>query len=165
MESRVIREGITTGIIGALVIAVWFLGIDAVRGDMLATPVMLGNSVLSLFLGAGSPPSFAGAFLGYTAFHFIAFTIVGIVMSAIVNASERVPSFLFGFLVLLVAFEVGWVGFTSVLSQGDFGELSWLQVFLANLLASGAMGAYLWRQHPGLVRRATMELALPPQDG
>jgi hypothetical protein len=159
MESRVIREGITAGIIGALVIAVWFLGIDAVRGEMLATPVMLGTSVLSLFLGAGSPPSFAGAFLGYTAFHFIAFMIVGIMLSAIVNASERVPSFLFGFLLLVVAFEVGWLGWTSVLAQGEFGALSWLRVFIANLLASGAMGAYLWRQHPGLATRAGQELA------
>lgn len=165
MESRVIREGVTTGMIGALIIAVWFLGIDAVRGEWLATPVMMGNAVMSLFLGAGSPPSFAGAFLGYTAFHFIAFTIVGIVMSAVVNASERVPSFLFGFLLLIVAFEVGWLGFTSVLSQGEFGELSWLQVFIANLLAAGAMGAYLWRQHPGLVRRANLELAGAQQDG
>lgn len=165
MESRVIREGVTTGIIGALIIAVWFLGIDAVRGQLLATPVMLGNSVLSVFLGAGAPPSVAGAFLAYTAFHFTAFAIVGVVMSAVVNASERVPSFLFGFLVLLVAFEVGWVGFTSVLAQGEFGELSWLQVFIANLLASGAMGAYLWRQHPGLVTRADLELAGVAQEG
>lgn len=165
MESRVIREGITTGIIGALVIAVWFLGIDAVRGEMLATPVMLGKAILSLFLGAGATPSFAGAFLAYTTFHFVAFTIVGLIASALVNASERVPSFLFGFLVLLVAFEVGWIGFTSVLAQGEFGELSWLQVFIANLLASGAMGAYLWRQHPGLASRADMELAGAPQDG
>ncbi len=165
MESRVIREGVTAGIIGALVIAVWFLGIDAVRGDMLGTPVMLGKAVMSLFLGADSPPSFAGAFLGYTAFHFAAFTIAGIIVAAVVNASERVPSFLFGFLVLLVAFEVGWLGWTSVLAQGEFGELSWLQVFIANLLASGAMGAYLWRQHPGLARRADLELAGAQQEG
>ena len=165
MESRVIREGITAGIIGALVIAVWFFGIDAVRGSMLATPVMLGRSVLSVFLPVDSTASFAGAFLGYTAFHFIAFIIAGIVMSAIVNASERVPSFLFGFLVLFVVFEVGWFGFTSVLAQGEFGELSWLQVFIANLLASGAMGAYLWRQHPGLATRARLELAGAQQEG
>lgn len=158
MESRVIREGVTTGIIGALVIAAWFLGIDAVRGEMLATPVMLGKAVLSLFLGADSPPSFAGAFLAYTAFHFVAFTIVGLVASAVVNASERVPSFLFGFGVLLVAFEVGWLGWTSVLAQGEFGAMSWLQVFIANLLASGAMGAYLWRQHPGLGKRVDSSL-------
>jgi hypothetical protein len=164
MDSRVIREGITSGIIGALVIAVWFLGIDAVRGEMLATPVMLGNAVLSLFLDAGSSPSFAGAFLAYTAFHFIAFTIIGLIASAIVNASEHVPSFLFGFVVLLVVFEVGWLGWTTVLAQGDFGALSWLQVFIANLLASGAMGAYLWRQHPGLARRADIDLAGTPQE-
>jgi hypothetical protein len=38
-------------------------------------------------------------------------------------------------------------------------------VFIANLLASGAMGAYLWRQHPGLATRAGLELAGAQQEG
>jgi hypothetical protein len=128
---------------------------------MLATPVLLGTSVLSLFLGRDNPPSNAAAFLAYTTFHFAAFVAVGLIAAAIVNASERVPSFLFGFGVLFVVFEVGWLGWTAVLAQGSFGELSWLQVFIANLLASAAMGAYLWRQHPGLLTRAGVAVAGP----
>jgi hypothetical protein len=162
-QSRVVREGVTAGIIGALVIAVWFIGIDALRGDLLGTPVTLGTSLMSLFLGAGDPPSRAGAFLGYTAFHFVAFIVVGIIAAWVVNASERAPSALIGFGLLFVVFEIGWLGFTTMLAQGSYGALSWLQVFIANLLAAGAMGVYLWRRHPGLAKRFDRSLSGVPE--
>lgn len=161
--SQMIREGITAGIIGALVIAVWFVGIDLVRGEPLATPVTLGTSLLSLFLEPGDAPSRAGAFLAYTAFHFGAFMLVGILMAWVVNASERTPSAFIGFGILFVAFEIGWLGFTTMLAQGSYGALSWLQVFIANLLAAASMGAYLWRQHPGLAKRVDRSLAGAPE--
>jgi hypothetical protein len=51
------------------------------------------------------------------------------------------------------------VGWTAVLSEGSYGELSWLQVFLANLIAAAVMGWYMWRQHPALPRRVGAVLA------
>jgi hypothetical protein len=56
-------------------------------------------------------------------------------------------------------FEVGWVGWTAVLAEGSYGKLSWLQVFLANIIAAGVMGWYMWRQHPALPRRVGAVLA------
>lgn len=156
-KHNVVREGISAGLIGAMSIAVWFAILDAIRGELLATPIMLGTSLGSLVL-RGQEPSTAAAFLGYTVFHFTVFIIVGLVFSYVVNAAERVPSAIFGFGMLFVAFEVGWLGWTMVLSQG-FGELTWLQVFIANLIASVAMGAYMWRQHPSLPRRVSEDIA------
>lgn len=164
MRSQSVREGVTAGMIGALVIALWFVGIDAFRGELLGTPVELGNSLLSLFLPADVAPSQAAAFLAYTMFHFGAFMAVGVIAATVVNASEQTPSALLGFGLLFVTFEIGWLGFTTMLSLGRFGALSWLQVFLANLLASVAMGVYLWRQHPGLARRVNLELSGAPQE-
>jgi hypothetical protein len=156
-QNHVVREGISAGLIGAMAIAAWFAILDAVSGHLLATPVMLGTSLGSLVL-QGAAPSTAGAFLGYTIFHFGLFAIIGIAFSFVVNGAERVPSAFIGFAMLFVAFEVGWVGWTMVLAEG-FGQLTWLQVFLANLIASVAMGFYMWRQHPTLPRRVTQELA------
>jgi len=156
-KHNVVREGISAGLIGAMSIAVWFAILDAMQGTLLATPVMLGKSLGSLVL-QGQEPGTAAAFLGYTVFHFAVFIVVGLVLSYVVNAAERVPSAIVGFGMLFVAFEVGWVGWTMVLAQG-FGELTWLQVFIANLIASGAMGTYMWRQHPSLPRRVTEEIA------
>ena len=157
MQNRVVREGVSAGLIGALAIAVWFAIIDAISGRVLATPIMLGTSLSSLVL-QGAVPSPAGAILGYTLFHFAIFALIGIVFSFVVNSAERVPSAFIGFAMLFVAFEVGWVGWTTVLAEG-FGELTWLQVFLANLIAALTMGLYMWRQHPSLPRRVTQELA------
>ena len=139
--NRVVREGVSAGLIGATSIAVWFAILDLVNWQLLATPVMLGKTLGS-----------------YTLFHFAIFIAIGIAFSFVVNGAERVPSTIIGFGMLFVAFEVGWVGWTMVLAQG-FGELTWLQVFIANLIASVAMGTYMWRQHPSLPRHVTQELA------
>ena len=160
-SNNVVREGISAGLIGALAIAVWFAIIDVARGKIFATPITLGTSLGSIFFG-GVPPSAAGAFIGYTIFHFAIFAIVGIVLSWVFNASERTPSAFIGFAGLFVAFEVGWIGWTTVLSQG-FGQISWLQVFVANLIGAAAMGWYMWRQHPSLARRVDRVVAGQPE--
>ena len=155
-NNRVLREGVSVGLIGAMAIAVWFGILDAVQGHVFATPIMLGNSLASIVL-KGAVPSPAGAFLGYTVCHFVLLVIIGYGFSLVVNGAERVPSAFIGFGMLFVAFEVGWLGWTMVLAQG-FGSLTWLQVFLANLIASLAMGTYMWRQHPTLPARVTAEM-------
>ena len=155
-SNRTVREGISAGLIGASAIALWFGILDAISGNIFATPVMLGKSLGSLFL-RGAEPSVAGAFLGYTVLHFALFIGIGLVFSWVVNAAEKVPSALVGFLGLVVAFEVGWVG-STVLSEA-FGLLTWLQVFIANLVGAAAMGLYMWRQHPALPGRVGAVLA------
>lgn len=157
-SQKVVREGISAGLIGALAIAVWFAIVDLLRGELLATPIMLGTSLASLFL-RDVPPSAAGAFLSYTLFHFAAFMVVGLGFAWIVDKAESAPSALIGFAGLFVVFEVGWVGWTAVLAEGSYGKLSWLQVFLANIIAAGVMGWYMWRQHPALPRRVGAVLA------
>lgn len=155
--NRVSREGVAAGLIGGTAVAVWFAILDAIQGKLLATPVMLGTSLGSLFL-SGDTPGQAAAFLGYTVFHFSAFVVAGIGFSWVVNGAEKVPSVAIGLLGLLAVFEVWWVGGTYLLSQG-FGELSWLQVFIANIIGAGVMSLYLWRQHPRLAGRVGAELA------
>lgn len=160
-DNAVVREGVSAGLIGATAIAVWFGVLDAIEGHVFDTPIMLGGALGSLFL-KGALPSPAAAFLVYTVFHFGMFCLTGILFSWVVNQAEKVPSALIGFAGLFVAFEVGWVGWTSVLSQG-FGTLTWLQVLVANLIASAAMGFYMWRQHPSLGPRVSAALAGTPE--
>jgi hypothetical protein len=143
-----------------MAIAAWFGIIDLVRGEVFQTPTMLGNAVASVFLS--EPPSQAGAIFGYTVFHFAVFVLVGILFSWIVNSAERAPWVLIGPLMLFVAFEIAWIGITQMLSRG-FGELSWLQVFVANLIGALAMGFYMWKQHPNLSKRVDRVLAGEPE--
>ncbi|MCU0636923.1 MAG: hypothetical protein MUE41_18795 [Gemmatimonadaceae bacterium] len=147
-RKNMLEEGITAGLIGATVIALWFFLIDLAAGRMLATPTMLGTSLATL---VGQEPSVPAAVISYTLFHFAIFTAIGIVCAWVVHSSERAPTVLIGFIGLVVAFEVGWIGWTAVLAdRTNFGSLAWYQVFIANLLAAAAIGTYFWRQHPAL---------------
>lgn len=146
--NRIVREGVAAGLIGATAIAVWFGVLDAISGSLLATPIMLGASLATLFQGIGST-SDPAAFLLYTVAHYALFVGIGLVFAWVVTKAERAPSALIGFIGLFVAFQVGWVGWTTVLAQ-SLGSIAWYQVFIANVIASAAMGYYMYRQHPAL---------------
>ena len=158
-EHRTLREGITAGVLGATAVAVWFLILDTVAGRPFATPAMLGASVATLFGAPGTGPALVHV-LGYTLFHYAAFIIVGIVVAAIINTAENEPSVLIGLMILFVAFEIGWYGWTALLARPEsFGQLAWYQVMVANLVAAGAMGTYMYRQHTTLGPRFMASLA------
>jgi uncharacterized membrane protein YphA (DoxX/SURF4 family) len=147
-----LHDGVIAGLIGAAVIAVWFFIVDAIAGRPFFTPSTLGHGLLDI-LGKQKPTddSMVIHVLAYTVFHFAAFMIVGLIASLIVFLARREPSILFGFLVLFVAFEVGFYGLVGLLSQSTaLREFAWYQVLIGNLLAAGAMGYYFWRTHKEL---------------
>ncbi|HEY0776798.1 MAG TPA: hypothetical protein VGD56_02410 [Gemmatirosa sp.] len=155
IEDRTLREGVTGGLLAAAAVAIWFLIIDTVGGHPFGTPLRLGESVASFFggTGGGSPVVYI---LGYTLFHVVAFTISGLIVSAVVNRAEAEPSLLFGLLILFVAFELGWYGLSAILSgEQAYGSVAWYQVMVANLIAAATMGFYMYRRHPALLARAS----------
>jgi hypothetical protein len=146
-----IREGVYAGIIGATAIVVWFAIIDIVSGMPFHTPNILGAGLISIL---GKPPMMPDTvgfhvFI-YTVFHYVAFILVGITMASIVHQSARTPAVLAGFLIAFVAFELGAIGLTTVLTESRLGGMAWYQIFIANLLAAGGMFWYMWRSHPDL---------------
>ncbi len=157
-NQSLIREGVFAGILGAVGVAIWFLLVDTISGRPFYTPALLGEGLLSLFGDRRSDGFFNYAAV-YTIFHFTAFIIVGIIATAIVRWGEREPAVLAGALILFVAIQVAFYGFTALLSQSDrIGQLAWYQVGVANLIAAVLMGVYLWRAHPAVGKR--MDFAL-----
>ncbi len=158
-----VREGIYAGIIGATAIVVWFAVIDIVSGMPFHTPSILGAGLISVL---GKPPMMPDTVgfhvFMYTVFHYAVFAIVGIVIANIVHQSERTPAILAGFLVAFVAFELGAIGLTTLLTESRLGGMAWYQIFLANLLAAALMFWYMWRRHPGL--RGDIDRALGGTD-
>ena len=147
----VVREGVIAGLIGATCVAVWFFIIDLVAGHALLTPITLGQAFFSLFRNAPSAVSPVDALIGYTIVHYVAFAIAGVVAADVVAWAGREPTVLFGFAILFVAFEVGFYGFVALLQHASsLGALAWPQVMVGNLIASAAMGFFLWRAHPQL---------------
>jgi len=154
----VTREGIRAGIVGALAVAIWFFFVDLLSGHPLATPEALGAALVSV-LRANQELGKLTHLVVYTLFHFVAFIVLGIVAAAVIRASDREPSIIAGFLFLFVVMEVGFVGYTYVLSKGSaLGNLAWYQVGAANLLSALVMGRVLLRGHPEAVHRASEAL-------
>jgi hypothetical protein len=147
-----IREGVTAGFLSATVIAVWLLIVDVIAKHPFFTPMVLGRGLLG-FLGV-RPGDTAFTYVAvYTLFHYGAFSIIGILVTRIVHAARRTPAVLAGFLILFVAFEIGFYGLTSMLSvYTELAGLAWLQIMLANLIASFVMLYYMWVRHPELTR-------------
>jgi uncharacterized membrane protein YphA (DoxX/SURF4 family) len=147
-----LHDGVIAGLIGATVIAVWFFIFDALAGQPFFTPATLGHGLLDVL---GKQPaqddSMVIHVLAYTVFHFAAFMLVGLATSLIVFLAQREPSILFGFLVLFVAFELGFYGLVGLLHQATaLREFAWYTVLAGNLLAALAMGWYFWRTHKEL---------------
>jgi hypothetical protein len=148
-----IREGIIAGFLGATAIAVWFFIVDVVAGHPLYTPDLLGRGLISIL---GKPPAMPDTMmthvLAYTLFHYVAFALVGVIVASIVHQSARTPAILAGFLIMFVMFEIGAYGLAGLLTESEFGGLAWYQIFIANVLAAGLMGWFMWVRHPGLKR-------------
>ena len=156
MEERarsILREGLIAGAIGATSVAIWFLILDTIAGQPLQTPLVLGQALISVL---GPPPSDgklldepAVQLIGYTLFHYTAFIGVGLLAAYVLDWAHEEPSVLLGFIILFVAFEIGFHGLVALLQQTTIlGTLVWYQVMIGNLIAAALMGVYLWRAHP-----------------
>lgn len=145
-----LREGVVAGLIGAVAVAGWFLVVDALAREPLFTPAALGSA---LFMGAQSAAEVriaVGPVVGYTALHVAAFLLFGLVAAGLVAQAEKFPPLVWALVLLLVVFEVFFVGFAALLAAWILQEIAWWSVLTGNLLAAAGMGGYLWRAHPSL---------------
>jgi hypothetical protein len=149
----VVREGVVSGIIGGVIVAVWFLIYDVATGQPFHTPALLGAIV---FNAMHQPESFAvttALVLGYTALHFFAFIMFGIASSILMVASEREPVLALGELVLFVWFELCFVAFVTFLDNTAVGEIGWWNIIGGNIVALAAIIAYYEHRHPRITGR------------
>jgi MFS-type transporter involved in bile tolerance (Atg22 family) len=150
MRHTIARDGIVAGVLAATAVAVWFLGLDVLYAQPLATPTALGRGLLRIF----GPPGNEGPLVfvtAYTIFHYAAFIVAGLIVSVIVHWAQTQPTVLAGAMILFVAFEIGFYGLSAALQESPFlGALGWAQVASGNLVAAVVMGVYMWRTHPEL---------------
>ena len=142
-------DGLFTGMIGALTVALWFLALDLLAGRPLYTPALLGSVLLhggeAVAQGVTIAPLEIAA---YTAFHFVAFVLVGLALSYLMTLFEQFPIVGFVLLVLFVSLQLGFFVLDVGLGAQLMGRLKAWTVVVANLLAAGTMAWYLWRRHP-----------------
>lgn len=144
----VLREGVVAGLIGAAVVALWFFAIDAIQGDLLRTPELLGTALLR-------QPSGVAAVIAYTIVHGLAFASFGIVGALLIAGAERQPMLIFALVILFTSFEIFFFGLVIIAASWVLDELAGWTILVSNLLAAAAMLAYYFRRHRTLAHRLT----------
>jgi hypothetical protein len=153
MNQRVVREGAVAGVLGAMAVAVWFLAVDLVVAAPFYTPRLLGRALFGIFTESARDATL-WPIVGYTVVHVAAFIGIGMLVAKVVELSDRTPAIMAGLFLLFAVLEVSFYMLSALLATfGAIGALAWYQVLLANLVAAGVMGGYLWHEHPEIVPR------------
>ena len=151
-DHRFSGKGSSPGVIGAAVVALWFLVFDVARGRPFLTPSLLGSLV---FLGVSTPAVASpavGPILGYTILHGLAFVAFGVVAATMLAMSDREPALFIAFVILFACFEVFFFAVARRAGTRRADALVWWSVLVGNLLASIAMLWYFLRAHRALPR-------------
>ncbi len=143
-----LREGVVAGLLGAAVVALWFFGIDAIQGEPLRTPRLLGTALLRV-----TDPT--AGMRAYTALHGLAFIAFGIVGALLIAGAERQPLLVFALVILFTAFEIFFFGAIVIAASWVLDELAGWTIFVGNILAAAVMLAYYVNGHRTLARRLT----------
>jgi hypothetical protein len=152
MASRYVREGIIAGIIGAAIVAVWFLIYDAARGRPFRTPALLGAAT---FQGVTDPTQVATAphlVVQYTVLHGVVFAMIGVLIAYLIVSAQRQPNRLLLLFIGVLCFEVFFLAVVVSLAHPVLDELAWWAILLANGLAALGMLVYFFVGHRALGR-------------
>lgn len=151
-EHSTVREGVVTGVIGAAIVAVWYLIVDTANGQPLHTPNVLGKIFFRGDLTPGMRQIVPEVVVGYTVFHFFIFALVGMALVLVVHLATRNIALRMGVWIgLVVAFGL-FAGLTYMLGAATGERLAPWLVVTGSLLAVLGMAGYLWRRHPTLRR-------------
>jgi hypothetical protein len=143
-------EGIRAGLVGASIIALWFLLVDTLAGHPLYTPALLGSALFHGSAGIESEGAVTPTLelvAGFTWVHYLVFMLIGIGAARLMALAERNPSFGFGIVLFFAVFEFGFLLASMIFAEGVLQRLAWPAVVVGNLLAAIGMGLVLWRGH------------------
>jgi hypothetical protein len=149
-EHSVVREGIVTGMIGALIVAIWYFVFDAAGGRPLYTPNVIGKILFHGDLTPGTTTIMPSVLLGYTLVHFVLFALVGMGLTLLVHQATRNTTLRMGVWLGLVVAFCFFAGMTFMLTTASGNRLPLWSVIGGSLLGVLAMAWYLWRRHPRL---------------
>jgi len=150
--SHVLEDGFFTGVIGAGIVALWYLVLDLLGGRPFYTPSLLGSVLFKGVTDLSTVQVEPQLVAWYTAVHFLAFLAFGLVASWLATQFDRFPSVWVAILFLFVTFESAFFIAAFAVGRNLLGTLGLWTVAVANLLAAAGMALYLLRRHPGALR-------------
>jgi hypothetical protein len=158
-DHSTLREGALTGVIGALIVAVWYFIVDTAGGQPFHTPNILGRILFRANLPPGVRQIMPHVVFGYTVIHFMIFLLIGMGLTLLTHLASRNIALRMGVWIgLVVAFGL-FAGLTYVVGITTGDRLSPWSVVSGSLLGVLGMAGFLWRRHPRL-RRSFRQAAL-----
>ena len=150
LPMAVYLEGIRAGLVGASIIAFWFLIVDTMAGRPLYTPTVLGAALFhggtELAAGQAVTPSLE-LVAGFTWVHYLVFMLIGVGAARLMGVAELNPNAGFGIVLFFALFEFGFLLASMIFAEGVMQRLAWPAVAVGNLLAAAGMAWVLWRAH------------------
>jgi hypothetical protein len=160
----ILQEGVTAGLIGAVIVAAWFLAYDLAMGEAFKTPLLLGEAIFNNS-AAATPETMASLIIAYSVIHFLGFIGFGVALAILMAATDREPLFALGALVVFAIFEVFFFGWVTLIDASLLEQLGWWKIIAANVLALIGMVIYELRSHRGLWVRLQERWALLEHEG
>ena len=161
-EHSTVREGLVTGLLGGVIVAVWYLVFDAAAGRPFHTPDALGKVLFRGDLDGASRAVTPGIVAGYTLLHFVVFAITGMLLTLLVHLAARNLALRWGLWIgLVVAFSL-FAGLTYMLTTSTAERVSAWSVVGGALAGVAGMGWYLLRNHPRIRADAQASGEAPP---
>jgi hypothetical protein len=143
-RSRYLRDGIIAGLIGAAIVAVWFLIYDAARGYPFRTPALLGAAAIQGVLDPGAVTVSPGLVAQYTVLHGVVFAMVGILIAFLIVSAQSQPSRLLVVFIALLCFEVAFLAVLTWWAHPVVTTVRWWAILIGNALAAVGMLAYFF---------------------
>ena len=137
--SQTTRRGAIAGLVGATTVAVWFLLIDAFRGELFATPTFVASTLLGL---DGALPTLP-LLIGYTAVHVLVFVAIGVVVAWALARTHLPPYMALGLVLGFLLFDLIFYAGVIITGANVVAALGWPQVLVGNILAGLALMGYL----------------------
>lgn len=151
LASQIAEDGFFCGVLGAAIVALWYLVLDSLAGRPLYTPALLGTLLFQNGADLANVHVQPAIVAWYTAVHALAFLCAGMIAAWLAAQFERFPAVGIAMLFLFVMFETAFIIFALAIGKNILGSLGLWTVAVANLLAALTMAAYLWWKHPSAV--------------
>jgi hypothetical protein len=149
-EHSAVREGLAVGLLGAVIVAVWYVIWDLASGRPLYTFNALGGILLQGDVNPGARGLDPGAVGGFVVLHVALFVLLGIGLAFLAHLASRNIALRMGVWLGLVVSFLFLTGLVYMLNTSTGDRLPLWEVLGGGILGVTAMGWYLWRRHPRL---------------
>jgi hypothetical protein len=140
-----VLEGMMVGVIGALIVGVWLLLVDAALRDAFFTPSLVGDFLFGPTTDHHALPIDLERASAVIALHGFAFVLLGIAAAWFVSRFVAHPTFLGLFIALVALLEGFFVLVSELAMPGAAAQIGHVWILTANALAAAGMALYLRR--------------------